>query len=253
MFFSNKLNKFENLKHCFFSRKNGVSNGIYYSLNCGLGSKDDKKNVIQNINIVCKKLNCKKKPIITLNQVHSNKAIYFNNREETKDKIIGDAIVTKLKNIGIAVLTADCIPILFCDPKKKIIACVHAGWKGAINGVIENTIDKFLELNSNKRDLVTAIGPCINHQHYEVGHDFYKKFLAQNKNNERFFIISNNKKYLFDIRNYINTKLIGLGIKNIDHIKMDTFSDKENFFSYRRSKKDNYKDYGRCISVIIMT
>ncbi len=253
MFFSNQLKNIPNLKHCFFSRKNGVSKGIYNSLNCGLGSKDDKKNVIQNINIVCKKLNYEKKQIITLNQAHSNKVVCFNNREELKDKIIGDAIVTKLKNVGIGVLTADCAPILLCDPQKKIIACVHIGWKGALNGVIENTIDKFLELNSNERDLVAAIGPCINHQHYEVGHDFYKKFLIQSKNNGQFFIISNKKKYLFNIRSYINTKLIGLGIKNIDHIKMDTFSDKENFFSYRRSKKNNDKDYGRCISVIIMT
>ena len=114
-------------------------------------------------------------------------------------------------------------------------------------------MDKFLELNSNTGDLVAAIGPCINHRHYEVGDDFYKKFLAKSKNNEKFFIILNNKKYLFDIRSYINSKLIALGINNIDHIKMDTFSDKENFFSYRRSIKDDEKDYGRCISVIIMT
>ena len=253
MFFSNQLKNISNLKHCFFSRKNGVSKGIYNSLNCGLGSKDDKKNVIQNINIVCKKLNCEKKPIITLNQTHSNKVVCFNNLEEVKDKMIGDAIVTKLKNIGIGVLTADCVPILFYDSKTKIIGCVHAGWKGTLNGIIENTIDKFLELNSNARDLVAVIGPCINHQHYEVGHDFYKKFLAQSKNNGRFFIISNDKKYLFNIRSYIDAKLIGLGIKNIDHIKMDTFLDKENFFSYRRSKRDKDKDYGRCISVIIMT
>ena len=252
MFFSNQLMNISNLKHCFFSRKNGVSKGIYNSLNCGLGSKDDKKNVIQNINIVCKKLNCEKKPIITLNQTHSNKVVCFNNPEKVKDKIVGDAIVTKLKNIGIGVLTADCVPILFCDPKKKIIGCVHAGWKGALSGIIENTMDKFLELNSNARDLVAAIGPCINHQRYEVGYDFYKKFVAQSKNNGRFFIILNDKKYLFNIRSYINAKLIRLGIQNIDHIKMDTFSDKENFFSYRRSKRNNDKDYGRCISVIIM-
>ena len=122
MFFSNQLKNISNLKHCFFSRKNGVSKGIYNSLNCGLGSKDDKKNVIQNIDIVCKKLNCEKKPIITLNQTHGNKVVYFNNREKVKDKIVGDAIVTKLKNIGIGVLTADCVPILFCDPKKKLLA-----------------------------------------------------------------------------------------------------------------------------------
>jgi len=253
MFFSQRLKNISNLKHCFFSRKNGVSKGIYNSLNCGINSKDNKENVIQNINIVSKKLNCEKKPIVALNQNHGNKVVCFNNQEDIKNKIIGDAIVTTLKNVGISVLTADCVPILFYNPKKKIVGCVHAGWKGALNGIIVNTVDKFLELNSNTRDLVTAIGPCINHQHYEVGHDFYKKFVDQNKNNQQFFIVLNDKKYLFNIRSYINAKLIRLGINNIDHIEMDTFSNKENFFSYRRSKKNDDKDYGRCISVIIMT
>jgi YfiH family protein len=253
MFFSKRLKNISNLKHCFFSRKNGVSKGIYNSLNCGINSKDDKENVIQNINIVSKKLNCEKKPIVALNQNHGNKVVCFNNQKDVKNKIIGDAIITTLKNVGISVLTADCVPILFYNPKKKIVGCVHAGWKGALNRIIENTVDKFLELNSNTRDLVAAIGPCINHHYYEVGHDFYKKFVDQNKNNQQFFIVLNDKKYLFNIRNYINVKLIGLGINNIDHIEMDTFSNKENFFSYRRSKKNDDKDYGRCISVIIMT
>ena len=253
MFFSNQLTNISNLKHCFFSRKNGVSKGIYSSLNCGLGSKDDKKKVIQNINIVCKKLNYKKEKIITLNQVHSNKVVYLNNPKEVKDKIIGDAIVTHLSNVGIAILTADCVPILVCDPKKKIIGCIHAGWKGALNGIIENTIDKFVKFNCNLKDLVSAVGPCIGHKHYEVDHDFYKKFFTNSKNNDKFFTISKNRKYLFNIRSYINSKLIKLGISNIEHIKMDTFSDKENFFSYRRSIKDNEEDYGRCISVIFMT
>jgi YfiH family protein len=253
MFFSKQLKNISNLKHCFFSRKNGVSKGIYNSLNCSINSKDKKENVIQNINIVSKKLNCEKKPIVALNQNHGNKVVCFNNRQDVKNKIIGDAIVTTMKNVGISVLTADCVPILIYNPKKKIVGCVHAGWKGALNGIIENTVDKFLELNSNTRDLVVAIGPCINHHHYEVGHDFYKKFVDQNNNNQQFFIILNDKKYLFNIRNYINVKLIGLGINNIDHIEMDTFSNKENFFSYRRSKKNDDKDYGRCISVIIMT
>jgi hypothetical protein len=253
MFFSKRLKNISNLKHCFFSRKNGVSKGIYNSLNCGINSKDDKENVIQNINIVSKKLNCEKKPIVALNQNHGNKVVCFNNQKDVKNKIIGDAIITTLKNVGISVLTADCVPILFYNPKKKIVGCVHAGWKGALNRIIENTVDKFLELNSNTRDLVAAIGPCINHHYYEVGHDFYKKFVDQNKNNQQFFIVLNDKKYLFNIRSFINAKLIRLGINNIDHIEMDTFSNKENFFSYRRSKKNDDKDYGRCISVIIMT
>ena len=253
MFFSKRLKNISNLKHCFFSRKNGVSKGIYNSLNCGINSKDNKENVIQNINIVSKKLNCEKKPIVALNQNHGNKVVCFNNQEDVKNKIIGDAIVTTLKNVGISVLTADCAPILFYNPQKKIVGCVHAGWKGALNGIIENTVDKFLELDSNTRNLVAAVGPCISHHHYEVGQDFYKKFVDQNKNNQQFFIVLNDKKYLFNIRSYINAKLIRLGINNIDHIEMDTFSNEENFFSYRRSKKNDDKDYGRCISVIIMT
>jgi len=253
MFFSNKIKNTTNLKHCFFSRKNGVSKGIYNSLNCGLGSKDDKKNVIQNINIVSRKLKLKKEPILTLNQIHSNKVVYFYNKKKIKNKVIGDAIVTKMKNVGIGVLTADCAPILFCDPKKKIIGCVHAGWKGTLNGIIENTINKFLKLDSDIKNLIVAVGPCIGYQNYEVGFDFYNKFTNQNKNNKQFFIVSNKNKYFFDLRNFIHTKLHGLGVRNIDHVKKDTFLDKENFFSYRRSKKYKDIDYGRCISVIMMT
>ena len=224
MFFSKKLSNIANLSHCFFSRKNGVSKGIYNSLNCGLGSKDNKKNIFENIKIVSKKLNCEKEKIVTLNQIHSNKVVYFGNQEEIEDRPVGDAIVTKLTNIGIGILTADCLPILICDPKKKIIGCVHAGWKGALSGIIENTLDKFLELKCNLKDLVFAVGPCINYLHYEVDHYFYNKFLTQSKNNDEFFTISNDKKYFFDIRNYINSKLVRLGIKNIDHIKMNTFT-----------------------------
>ena len=253
MFFSDRLKNISNLSHCFFSRKNGVSKGIYESLNCGLGSGDDKKNVIQNINIVSKKMNYKKKLIVTLNQIHSNKVIFINDKTKVRNKIFGDAIVTQLKNIGIAVLTADCVPIFICNPNKKIIGCVHAGWKGALTGIVENTIDKFFELNSKTEDLIASIGPCISQQNYEVDHEFYKQFITQDKNNKYFFIDLNNRKYLFDIRNYINVKLARIGIKNIDNINIDTFSDKENFFSYRRSKNNNEKDYGRCISVIFMT
>ena len=121
-----------------------VSKGIYHSLNCGLGSNDNKKNVFKNIYIVSKKINSKKKTTITLNQIHSNKVIYFENEESIKNKLSGDAIVTKIKNIGIGILTADCAPILFYDFKKKIIGCAHVGWKGALSGIIENTIDSYI-------------------------------------------------------------------------------------------------------------
>jgi len=253
MFFSKKLGKFKNLKHCFFSRKNGVSNGCYKSLNCGLGSRDKKENVLNNLEFVAKKITCKKESLITLNQQHTNQVIHFDSNKSVKNKLTGDAIVSEVKNTGIGILTADCAPIFFYDPQKKIIGCAHAGWKGALNGVIRNTVKKFNELNSNNGDLIAAIGPCINKKNYEVKADFFEKFISQDKINKKFFDITNNEKYFFDLRGFVNKELSDLNIKNIDNIEMDTFSEKEFFYSYRRSRLNSEQDYGRCISVILMT
>ena len=253
MFYSTKLNKFKNLQHCFFSRKNGVSNGSYESLNCGLGSNDKKENVLKNLQIVSDKINCNKESLITLNQKHTNQVIHFNTKTSVKNKLTGDAIVSEVKNVGIGILTADCAPILFYDPIKKIIGCAHSGWKGALNGIIKNTIIKFNELNSRNEDLIAIVGPCINKKNYEVKIDFYKKFISQNNNNKKFFEEFSNEKFLFDLRGFINQILLNLNIKNIENIEMDTFSQKEFFYSYRRSKINKEKDYGRCISVILMT
>ena len=121
MFFSKKLKKFENIKHCFFSRKNGFSKGYYESLNCGLGSDDQRENVLKNLELVSKKIGCKKESLITLNQKHSDQVIYFKNERSAKNKLTGDAMVSEVKNIGISILTADCAPVLFYDPNKKII------------------------------------------------------------------------------------------------------------------------------------
>ena len=253
MFFSKKLEEFKNLKHCFFSRKNGVSKGYYESLNCGLGSEDKKENVLNNLEFVAKKITCNKKSLITLNQQHTNQVIHFDNNKSVKNKLTGDAIVSEVKNIGIGILTADCAPIFFYDPQKKIIGCAHAGWKGALNGVIRNTVKKFNELNSNNSDLIAAVGPCINKKNYEVKEDFFEKFISQDKSNKKFFDIINNKKYFFDLRGFVNKELSNLNIKNIDNIEMDTFSEKEFFYSYRRSQRNAERDYGRCISVILMT
>ena len=253
MFFSKKLEEFKNLKHCFFSRKNGVSKGYYESLNCGLGSEDKKENVLNNLEFVAKKITCNKKSLITLNQQHTNQVIHFDNNKSVKNKLTGDAIVSEVKNIGIGILTADCAPIFFYDPQKKLIGCAHAGWKGALNGVIKNTVKKFNELNSKNSDLIAAVGPCINKKNYEVKEDFFEKFISQDKSNKKFFDIINNKKYFFDLRGFVNKELSNLNIKNIDNIEMDTFSEKEFFYSYRRSRLNREQDYGRCISVILMT
>ena len=253
MFFSKKLKKFKNIRHCFFSRKNGVSKGIYESLNCGLGSKDNKENVLKNLEFVSRKIGCKENLLITLNQTHSNKVVYFENISDVKNKLQGDAIISKVKNVGISILAADCAPILFYDPKNEIIACVHSGWKGALNGIIENTLKKFNELNSKNEDLIAVVGPCISKKNYEVKEDFFVNFVSKNKKNESFFEKTDNDKYKFDLRGFINKEISNLNVKNIENIEMDTYSQKDFFYSYRRSQINKEKDYGRCISVILMT
>jgi len=224
MFFSQKLKKFKNIKHCFFSRKNGISKGYYESLNCGLGSKDQKKNVLKNLELVSSRMGCKKEFLITLNQKHTNQVNYFENEKSVENKLKGDAIVTKVKNIGISILSADCSPIIFYDPKNKIIGCAHSGWKGALNGIIKNTVKKFNELNSNNNDLIAVVGPCLSKKNYEVKKDFLKTFISQDKNNEVFFQKISNEKYFFDLRGFINNQISRLNIRNVENVRFYQFN-----------------------------
>ncbi len=253
MFFSKKLKRFKNINHYFFSRKNGYSSGCYESLNCGSGSSDSKENVFKNLKIVSQRIGCKNESLITLNQIHSNKVIYFEKEGSLKNKVTGDAIITKIKNIGLGILTADCAPILLYNPKKNIIGGIHSGWKGALNGIIKNTFEKLNEINSKNSDLIVVIGPCIKKENYKVKIDFYDKFMSKNQKNKCFFEKINRDSYFFDLRGFINNEISSLNVKNIENIDMDTYSNEENFFSYRRSKIRKEKDYGRCISVILMT
>ena len=250
---SKKLSKFQEIKHGFFNRKGGVSIGIYKSLNCGIGSYDTKKNIINNLKIVCKKIETSPRRLVLLNQVHSNKCYFIKKNYKFKKRIKGDALITDVKNIAIGVLTADCVPILFYDPQKKISGCVHSGWKGCLTGILKETINKLIKIDCRIEDLIFAIGPCIKKENYEVGDEFYKKFIYQDKKNEFFFEKFNSEKYIFDLRGFINKEISNLNIKNVENIEMDTFSEKNFFYSYRRSCIDNEKDYGRCISVILMT
>ncbi|MFL2889857.1 MAG: peptidoglycan editing factor PgeF [Pelagibacteraceae bacterium] len=251
MFYSTKLKKFSNVSHCFFSRKNGHSKSIYQSLNCGEGSGDSKDNIKKNLEHVAQKLELHRKDLILMNQTHSNKVIIVNSTNKKIKKFKSDALITNLKGFALGVLTADCVPIILYDKKNEIIGCIHAGWKGCFSGIIENTLNKFREINA-ENDIVACVGPCIGAQSYEVEVDFFHNFLKKSKENSVFFIKKNKKKLLFDIRAFVNSKLNKLGVKNIDNIDMDTFKDQDNFFSYRRSKKLNESDYGRCISTICL-
>ncbi|MBA1338119.1 MAG: hypothetical protein FD549_000343 [Pelagibacterales bacterium] len=250
MLYSKKLKKFTNIKHCFFSKNNGFSKGIYNSLNCGLGSKDSTNNVIKNLKFVSSNMGVALDDLILMNQTHSNKVTVVNEKNKNLKNIDSDALITKLKDVAICVLTADCVPIILYDRANSIIGCVHAGWKGAISGIIKNTINKFKELN-NGNEIFASVGPCIGSDSYEVGGKFYQNFLNESKINKKFFKSTNNK-FLFDIRGYINGRLHECGLTNVDNVNFDTFKEANNFFSYRRSLKLGNDDYGRCMSTICL-
>ena len=247
MFYSKKLNKFKKIKHCFFSRKGGFSKGYYKSLNCGKGSADNKIKILKNLNYVSQKMNVKKNKLILMNQTHSARVVEIK-KNNYKKIINSDSIITKVRGLALGVLTADCVPVIIYDTKNGIVGCIHAGWKGAFFGIIENTINKVKKLNSNN-SLVASIGPCIGEKSYEVDFNFYKKFLNKSKKNKKYFSYKNKNKKLFDLRKFVADKLIALKVK-VDHVRYDTFIEKMNFFSYRRSCKLKQNDYGRCISVV---
>ena len=249
MYFSKKLNEFTNVKHCFFSRKGGVSKDIYNSLNCGLGSNDERENVLNNLSIISEKIGVNKNNLFTMNQTHSNKIEIINDLNQNNKRINADALITNIQNIAISVLTADCVPILIYEKINNIVACVHAGWKGASTGIIENTFNQIVEM-SNRRKIYVAIGPCIGFKNYEVGKEFDDKFIRENKKNELFFFLNKKNKFFFDLRKYVAFKISKFNVDYIENIDLDTYNEKENFFCFRRSRKIGEKDYGRCISAI---
>ena len=248
MFYSKKLKKFKNINHCFFSRKKGFSKGIYKSLNCGRGSKDSKKNISKNLNYVSRKIGVPKNNLVLMHQTHSNKVVEIK-KNNSKSKIKADAIITKMRGIALCVLTADCVPIILYDVNNQIVGCIHAGWKGAYLNIIDNTIKKIKKMNSNNL-IHASVGPCIAQKNYEVDLVFFKKFINISNKNKKYF--ENKKKNkLFNLRKFVTDKLLKHKVK-VDQINRDTYAQKSNFFSYRRSIKLDEKDYGRCISVIYL-
>ena len=248
---SKKLLKIKNLKHGFFNSVGGKSKNIYRSLNCGPGSKDNTSSVKKNLDIVRKKISNKAKNIFLLDQIHSNKFIYIDEKYKNKKKPKADAIITNQKYLPIAVLTADCSPILIYDDKREIIAAIHAGWKGAYKDIVNKVIKFMIKKGCELNDMTAAIGPSISLKNYEVKEDFKKKFIKKDKKNLMFFKI-NRKKLYFDLTCYIYTSLKKNGVKYIDVLKVDTFDIKHKFFSARRALKLKHNDYGRNISIIML-
>lgn len=240
---STLLNRLPTIKHGFFNKMGGCSQGIYSTLNCGTYSHDDPENVLKNRDIALKSLSNDAK-LIEIHQTHSNHVHLYNGEDHVVD---ADAIVTDQANIALSIVTADCSPILLADAQAHIIAAVHAGWKGAASGIIENTVDKMCTLGADIKNIHAAIGPSIAQCSYEVGPEFYSEI-----NDETYFIKSEKEDhYLFDLEKYVKDKLSANGIVNIDPLGIDTYDKVNDFFSYRRKTHLEESDYGRQISIIL--
>ena len=242
------------IRHGFFTRQGGVSTGIYSSLNCGLGSNDDPARVLTNRDLVTRHLDAAAGQLVTVYQTHSALALIID--QPFPDGAIpkADAIVTRTPGIVVAALAADCAPVLFADPKAKVVAAAHAGWRGAVGGIVESTIAAMAELGAKRSDIHAAIGPCIQQEHYEVGAEFEAQFLLAAPGNAKFFSIPPAKtKAHFDLPGFITDRLTVAGIASVTHSPLCTYADPQSFFSYRRTTHRGEPDYGRQISAIVVT
>lgn len=249
-FLTTDLEKIKYVSHGFFTRIGGASDGIYGTLNCAWSSKDSADHVRMNREKVAETLGLEPENMVTLKQVHSNKVIKVSKPWTREQAPEADALVTDQKGLGIAVLTADCAPVLFAAKKERVVGAAHAGWKGAISGVMEATVAAMGEFGVKPSDISAAIGPCIGPQSYEVSEGFEKPFLEQDTANGKFFRAGKPGHLIFDLPGYIVDRLQKLGVGNIYDTRQDTLANENAFFSYRRSCIRKEPDYGRQISLI---
>ena len=235
-------------KHGFYTRKGGVSSGIYRGLNCGLGSNDNSKLVNQNRSLVAQSMNVSPSALTFVHQHHSSDVITANKYLNHVKK--GDALVTSNKDIVLCILTADCQPVLFVDNENGVIGAAHAGWKGALNGILENTIISMINIGAEKNKISAAVGPTINQKNYEVGTDFYELFHQKDRSNKKYFSKGSQDKYHFNLSKFNVSRLTKAGIKTVDTIGFCTYENSDLYFSYRRSVHKSEADYGRLISTI---
>jgi YfiH family protein len=240
------------LRHAFFTREGGVSSGIYAALNGGLGSNDDPANIAENRRRMAEHVGVAPERFISLHQIHSPDVLVADGAWPAGPRPKGDALVTNTPGIALGVSTADCGPVLFVDPQARVIGGAHAGWKGALTGVLESTIDAMEKLGATRSGIIAAIGPLIRQASYEVGNEFVTRFVEADADNAMFFIPSVREGHaMFDLAGFIRQRLERAGILMIDDIGLDTYAD-ERFFSYRRSVHRKEPDYGRHIHAIAL-
>ncbi len=241
------------IRHAFFTRQGGVSEGIYASLNGGIGSSDEAAKVAENRRRMAQALGVSPDGFISVYQVHSPDAVLVEG-PWTAERPKADAMVTRIPGIALAITTADCGPVLFSDPEAGVIGAAHAGWRGAVTGVLESTIEAMERLGAARGRIVAVLGPTISQAAYEVGPEFVARFAQEAPGHERFFREAEKAGHaMFDLPGFIGARLEAAGVGAFTNLGLCTYSDEERFFSYRRTTHRQEPDYGRLISAITLT
>lgn len=244
--------KLDGIRHGFFTREGGVSEGIYASLNCGLGSGDDRERVIENRNRVAASLGVEAGRVATVYQVHSADALTMTGPFEGPPPK-ADAMVTREKGLALGALAADCAPILFADPDAGVVGAAHAGWRGALSGIGDETVAAMERLGAHRSAIRAVVGPCIGPENYEIGPEFAAAFMEADTANAAFFRAGERPGHaFFDLPGYVAARLSGLGLFSVDTLGRCTYAEPETFFSYRRKTHLGEADYGRQISAICL-
>ena len=238
------------MRHGFFTRRGGASSGLFASLNCGFGSTDRRETVATNRKRVADALGISPKRLATVHQVHSARALATETPFHVRPK--ADAMATATPGLGLAILTADCQPVLFADKAAHVIGAAHAGWRGALDGILEATVNAMEGLGARPAEISAVIGPSISQRAYEVGPEFLERFVDDDPGNTRFFANGRGDRYQFDLVGYSLQRLRKAGIGEAQWTGHCTYSDSDRFFSYRRSRHRNEPEYGRLMSVICL-
>lgn len=236
------------LKHGFFGRKGGASSGIFEGLNCGYGSSDMREAVTMNRNRVAEAMDVDENALVGVHQVHSADVLTITDASEPRPD--ADAMVTNVPGLALSILTADCQPVLFADHNAGVVGAAHAGWKGALAGVLENTLAAMEAIGADRKNTVAIIGPTISQRVYEVGPEFLDTFLVEDEEYARFFANGEGDRYLFNLPLFGLHKLREAGIGDTEWTGHCTYSDVNRFYSYRRTTHRKEADYGRLIAAI---
>jgi polyphenol oxidase len=247
------LSSVPGIRHAFFTRAGGVSSGIYAGLNGGLGSNDVQDKVLENRRRMAAKLDVAPEKLLTLHQIHSPDVVVATDPWPATVRPKGDAMVTKVPGIALGVTAADCGPVLFVDPKARVIGAAHAGWKGALVGVLEATIAAMEGEGASRGDIVVGLGPMLHQRNYEVGMEFVARFEEADADNARFFASASRHGHaMFDLPGYIHARLAAAGVLMVDDIDLCTYADEDSFYSYRRATHRKEADYGRHVHAIVL-